>query len=315
MRFLRTGLGIALLFAGGSLLVLFGATLVWVDRTTTPGPTIEPPIDFSAMGIHVEEVTFEAADRRTVRGWLLGSAGSRPPIVLCHDLGASKASLVNLAIRLREEGFTVLAFDFRGHGESAAARSTLGRDEKRDVAGAVEFIAERLGAKRIGVFGVGMGAHAAVLAAAERPEIKVLVLDGLYPDSSFPLMDGLFRDRGFASRHLGVLPKAAYGVLNGFGTERDGAEEVIDRLPGRDLLLLSPERPVRLADAMRRMYETIPDQIDVDGNLVVLPVTHGQGLFGEELEEYQRRVTGFFLDRLRERPRPSESTTARNVGG
>jgi len=315
MRFLRTGLGIALLVAFGALVVLFGTTLAWVDRTTTPELTAEPPIDFGAMGIDAEQVTFEAADRRVARGWLLDPVGPRPPIILCHDLGASKASLINLAIRLREEGFTVLAFDFRGHGESGRARSTLGRDEKRDVVGAVGFIAERLGVKRVGVFGVGMGAHAAVLAAAERPEIKVLVLDGLYPDISYPLMDGLFDDWEFAGRHLGALPRAAYGVLNGFGAERDRAADVIDRLPGRDVLLLAPEKPVQLAEAMRRMYETIPDQIDVDGNLVMLPATHGQGLFGEELEEYQRRVTGFFLDRLRERPAPGETTTAHNVGG
>ena len=89
------------------------------------------------------------------------------------------------------------------------------------------------------------------------------------------------------------------------------AVDVIDRLPGRDVLLVAPEHPARLTDAMRRMYESIPDQVDVDGNLVILRSTHGQGLFGEDLEEYQRRVVGFFVDRLR----PSATTTAHNLGG
>jgi len=42
----------------------------------------------------------------------------------------------------------------------------------------------------------------------------------------------------------------------------------------------------------------VPDQIDVDGNLVVLPVTLGDGLYAEQLDSYQVRVTEFFESRM-----------------
>ena len=48
-----------------------------------------------------------------------------PPIVLCHDLGANKAAVLNVAIALSRAGGSVLLFDFRGHGESDGGRSTL----------------------------------------------------------------------------------------------------------------------------------------------------------------------------------------------
>jgi hypothetical protein len=49
---------------------------------------------------------------------------------------------------------------------------------------------------------------------------------------------------------------------------------------------------------MMRMYETVPEQVDADGNLVVLPATLGDGLFAEQLENYHLRVTEFFESRM-----------------
>jgi len=46
------------------------------------------------------------------------------------------------------------------------------------------------------------------------------------------------------------------------------------------------------------MVKKIPDQIDSDGNLVVVPATLGEGLYGEQLGRYHERVTGFFSARL-----------------
>jgi pimeloyl-ACP methyl ester carboxylesterase len=207
---------------------------------------------------------------------------------------------VNTAIALREAGFTVLLFDFRGHGESGGARSTLGLLEKRDVAGAVAYLRDLGGidGDRIGLYGVGMGAHAAVLAAADLPQVRVLVLDNLYPDPSFVLVRDVYAGWDFGERYLGFLPRAAFVALHGTGLSAERAEDVIGRLPGRDLLLLAPAGDSRLAEAMQGMYESIPDQQDADGNLVVLPATQGGALYGNQLERYHERVTGFFTDRL-----------------
>lgn len=302
MRFLRSPWGAVLFVAAVALAVVLGATSLRVYAKTHPPSQAGSSVDFESVLVRVEPVEFSASDGVTLRGWLLPGEADRPPVVLCHDLGESKSSLVSTAIALRKSGFTVLLFDFRGHGESAGTRSTLGLHEKRDVLGALRFLrdAPAIDASRVGLLGVGMGAHAAVLAAAESPEVRVLVLDGLYPDPAFVLERDVYAEWGFAARHLGFVPRLAFTLINGASPRAQRAADVIGRLPGRHLLLLAPAGDSALAAEMQRMYGTIPDQQDADGNLVVLPATHTGALYGDQLARYQERVTGFFLGRLSE---------------
>jgi pimeloyl-ACP methyl ester carboxylesterase len=220
-----------------------------------------------------------------------------PPILLCHDLYSSKRSMVNLAIALRDKGFSVLMFDFRGHGESAGERSSLGVLEKRDITGALDWLA-RTDAREVGVFGAGMGAHAAVLAAVERPELQVLVLDGLYPDAAYPLSRELYPSMAWARSRLGFLTNGAFFLFHGSSPLTRRAADSVGELTGRDLLMLAPASDSALMDEMREMVQKIPDQIDADGNLVVVPATLGEGLYGAQLGRYHERVTGFFESRL-----------------
>jgi pimeloyl-ACP methyl ester carboxylesterase len=293
-------MGAMVVILGLGVSVALGATAVRVHSQLTPPRVGGAPIDFEAMMMRVEEVDFDSSDDVALSGWFFPGLPERPALILCHDLGASRGSLVNLAIALRREGFSVLAFDFRGHGASDGGRSTLGLLEKRDVFGALEYLKTRteIDTRHVGVYGVGMGAHAAVLAAADRPALKVLVLDGLYPDAGYPLVQGVYRDWNFGVDHLGFLPRGIYVAFNGTTTGTEQASEVIGNLPGRDLLLLASEADERLAGEMMRMYETVPEQVDADGNLVVLPATHGDGLFAEQLENYHLRVTEFFESRM-----------------
>jgi pimeloyl-ACP methyl ester carboxylesterase len=274
-----------------------------VYAKTHPKNHASVPLDFESVKVRVEPVEFSSADGVALKGWLIPGEAGRPPLVLCHDLGESKASLISTAIALRESGFTVLLFDFRGHGQSAGSSSTLGLYEKHDVLGAIEFLRglEGTDSGRVGLLGVGMGAHAAVLAAAERPEVRVLVLDGLYPDPDFLLVRDVYAKWSFAARHLAFVPRLAFTLMNGASPRAQRAADVIGRLPGRHLLLLAPAGDSVLAAEMQRMYGTIPDQQDADGNLVVLPATHTGGLYGDQLVRYQERVSEFFLGRLAER--------------
>ena len=300
MRFWRSPLGalavVLLIAAGGGI----GATAYQVLRETAPPRSVEAPIDFESMMVRAEDVRFPSTDGIELAGWLIRGAPERAPIVLCHDLGSSKASLVNVALALSRDGFTVLMFDFRAHGDSAGERSSLGVLEKRDVLGAVDFLGslEGLPTKRVGVFGVGMGAHAAVLAAADRPALRVLVLDGLYPDASYELARRVYLDWTFAVDHLSFVSGGMLAALGGSTGPEARAADVIGHLPGRDLLLLAPASDTRLADEMMRMYQTVPDQADADGNLVVLPATHADGLYASDLTRYHERVAEFFSTRL-----------------
>src|SRR5262245_30526216 len=180
----RAVLPVALLAICASI----AAAAVQVYRVTHPPRQQDATSDLSTILVRVEEVSFTASDGIPLSGWLLRGQPDRPAIILSHDRGRSKGTLVNMIIPLHAAGFTVLAYDSRGHGASGGTASTLGVDEKRDVIGAVDYLAtlEGIDHRKVGAYGVGQGAHAAVLAAADRPALRALVLDGLYPDAAYP---------------------------------------------------------------------------------------------------------------------------------
>jgi len=143
-----------------------------------------------------------------------------------------------------------------------------------------------------------MGAHAAVLAAADHPRVRVLVLDSIYPEPSFRLVRDVYARWGFAVRNLSFLPRVAFSLLHGATLDERGAAAELNRMTGRHLLLLAPAGDSMLAAEMQSMWKTIPEDEDADGNLVTLPATQPDGLYGVQLQRYHERVAAFFLERL-----------------
>jgi len=170
-------LGAGLAVAGlAVLLIAFATTYLtvhpiwWVRRPTAPRGERRP-----------EAVRFPSEDGTGLAGWHV-DRGAGATIILCHGWPGSKDDMRGLGESLARCGFNVLAFDFRGWGGSDPGPVTLGYREALDVAGAVRFVTAQQGgpAQRIGVFGLSMGAAAAILAAAARPEIGAVVADSSY---------------------------------------------------------------------------------------------------------------------------------------
>src|SRR5262245_32342792 len=263
MRFVKSVPGALTLVLVLGALLAFTVVGIQVHRITLPERQPDLPLNLGASLAKAEDVTFQASDRTTLSGWLFKGAPGRPAIVLAHDLGESKNSLLSLAVVLNQSGFTVLAFDFRGHGASGGSGSTLGLDESRDVIGAVDYLAAlppgQVDTRRIGVYGTGMGAHASVLAAAERASMRVLVLDGLWPDARWTLVRRTFEDWPWATDHLGALPSVAFAMLSGASVTSGRAEDVLPALGTRDVLLVASASNDRLAQELKAMYDTLPE--------------------------------------------------------
>ncbi len=118
--------------------------------------------------------------------------GQGPLVVCLPGMGDLRSTFRSLAPALVGAGFRVATMDLRGHGDSTATFDDYG-----DVATASDLIAllDHLGCPAV-VVGSSMGAGAAVVAAAERPDrIRGLVLVGPFvrqPRVS-PLMSLAFR--------------------------------------------------------------------------------------------------------------------------
>lgn len=293
-----------LLVAGGivaALGLVAAGWLAWrVSGVLHPPRSVESAGKLQRDVLGVERVAFEATDGTGLRGWVLDGPDAAPWVVLCHDLASNKGELLGLAVAAQKAGYRVLLFDFRGHGESDGTRSGLGVSEKGDVLGALAYVGDR-GGRQVALFGVGMGAHASVLAGVESPEVRVLILDGLVPDATFLLEREVFQGWEFGARHLGFAARAVYGGLNRSSASRERAEAKLPLLRDRSVLLLGSATDAVLAARLESMVETIPVSGDHDGNLVLLPATVGGRLYGEDAERYRARVVEFLLERL---PRP-----------
>ncbi|MDB5298050.1 MAG: peptidase family, catalytic domain protein, partial [Phycisphaerales bacterium] len=155
------------------------------------------------LGATFEPVRFESTDGIPLAGWWIPAAASPPPrvaaptpaaedptadgpaadtgpdpewgrrtVILCHGLGAGKGNQLALARDLVPNGYNVLAFDFRAHGDSGGQLASFGDLERQDVLGAVRWVrANRQGqSRRLFGLGVSMGGAALLAAAGDQSD-------------------------------------------------------------------------------------------------------------------------------------------------
>lgn len=143
----------------------------------------------AAAGLAADQVHFPARDGRArIEAWYLAAKPRRAAVVFVHGKDARrgdelKAPTLALARRLVDSGVSVLMIDLRGHGSSSASRLSYGQLERYDVLGAVDWLLDRgYPSDAIGVLGGSMGAATALLAAADEPMLRALVVDSPFAD-------------------------------------------------------------------------------------------------------------------------------------
>jgi pimeloyl-ACP methyl ester carboxylesterase len=243
--------------------------------------------DLSEMLLKYEDASFMTSDGVRLAAWFVFGRPGMPPIILCHDLGGSRSQLVNSAIALNKAGFPLLLLDFRRHGDSGAARSTFGMDERLDVQAAT-----------LGGWGVGMGAYALTLAAIDEPGLKALALDGLAP-SLVAAADR--RVKALVPESLHALVPATRLLYDPYFRCRLGRFAVFDRLSGlggRSLLLIAGSEEPELFAEERRIYDAIPESADGDKNLLELRRSGMSGLYAEDRVKYDQAIRDFFTQHM-----------------
>lgn len=247
-------------------------------------------------GLTFEEVSFSSrTDGTLLRGWYLpGSSGDRT-VILVH--GWVNDRLIHgrglpLAGALIREGYNVLLFDLRGHGQSQGARVTLGAHEQGDVAGAVDFARQR-GARRIGVVGFSIGAVATLLAAAEEPAISVIVSDSAFTNLNSYLAgqvtERLHLPQGYAAYALLV-----YRLLSGIDPSGVAPLAALPRLAGRPVLFIhgTDDRVIPFTESQKLQAALQGSEL-----WLVLGARHTHS-FEADPERYAERILGFLAQHL-----------------
>jgi pimeloyl-ACP methyl ester carboxylesterase len=185
MVVVRRAVRILLVSAGALVVIAFGVVPYWMTgqfmshrHTYHDADAAVTPATF---GLPFEDVAFTSSDGIPLSGWWVPAPEARGSAVLVHGWNRSRAEMVGKVPFLHAQGQNVLLFDARHHGRSGGELSTFGYLERLDVRAAVAE-ARRRSPGPIVAWGVSLGAAAALLAAAEDPDIAGVVSDATFRD-------------------------------------------------------------------------------------------------------------------------------------
>ena len=175
-------------------------TILFLNRQPVP----KTPKDY---GMDFENIEFIASDGVSLKGWLIPGS-LKKLIIMTHVGGLTKygstveyrnisklynkeIEFLKIARHLHKEGYWVLMFDFRNHGESGRSpnggKTGVGLEEYKDVVAVMDFIKERNDLKKfdIGFVSFCMGANSTIIAMSKNPDAfkKVNSLVAIQPIS------------------------------------------------------------------------------------------------------------------------------------
>lgn len=202
------------------------------------------PIPPSLQGLTLpddkwQEIRFSTVDQFNLAAWYSPTQNGQT-IVLLHGFGSNRSQVLSVAKMLRDQGFGVLSYDTRAHGQSDGKDIGYGKTEVRDLKAALDWLEarEEVDAARIGVYGFSLGAYIAILEAASDKRVASMVLTsapstifGLAVDESGGglkgLLDGSVRYLAAKVRGLPSYETSGLEAMKGF--------------EGRPLLLIAAE--------------------------------------------------------------------------
>lgn len=307
-----------LLPIAGLLLLAIVITTVWLVIKATRPPSqnyLVTPEKFTLLserGLKATNEEWTNRDGTKARGWLLRGAEGSPAVILLHRYGADRSWLLNLGVKLNETtNYTVLWPDLRGHGvDPPVAWTSFGGSEAEDISAALEYLRtlktpqERpLVGPLVGLYGVELGAYAALRTGARDQNVRALVLDSV-PDTPNDILNSAVGERtGLNNGLLKWLARGGMRIYFMGNYDNTRSCEAAANLAERRVLLLAGNGPEELRASTTALAQCFPQTAQVEINNQ-LPLT-GYNLpsaTGEQGEAYDRRVIDFFDRSLRTGP-------------
>lgn len=266
--------------------------------------TPEKFAQLSDRGLKATDETWTNRDGTHARGWLLRGSEGAPAVILLHRYGADRSWFLNLGVKLNEtSNVTVLWPDLRGHGENPPVASTsLGAREAEDVLAAIDYLrslkttpGRPLVGRAVGVYGVEMGAYAALMAAQQSEEVRALVLDSVPATPDDILRRAVVNRVGFDSGPLHVLARLGVRAYFMGDYQLTASCAAASGLGDRKVLLLSGEGagPLQASTAALARCFPAPSLAEVRTDLPLTGFTLASSA-PEQGEDYDRRVIEFF---------------------
>lgn len=299
---------LAVLAAGGAAIWLVNETAhpMANDYLVTP----EKYGLLSSRGASVTDETWPNTDGTAARGWLLRGTPGSPGVLLLHKYGADRSHTLNLGVKINEAtNFTVLMPDLRGHGiQPNVDYTSFGACESSDAETAVKYLRSlktpdqfALVGNDIGIYGLEMGAFAALSAAVKDVNIKALVLDSVPQDGDSLVAAAVEKRFPFAS---GVTSKIAeYGTTPYFYNKdcfkKESACEMAKLVMNRKVMLLAGLDAPELQESTLKLNKCFPPGTVTDAKTDLSPSGFTIINASNDLAAaYDQRVIDFFRQSL-----------------
>jgi pimeloyl-ACP methyl ester carboxylesterase len=294
-----------------ALVVALGFIVWGITRPPRSAYLVTPTAfsQISGPGLKVIDQTWQNRDNTQARGWFLRGAEGAPAVILLHHYGADRSWLFNLGVKINEAtNFTILWPDLRGHGLNPAVQWTsFGTVEGEDVLAALDFLrtqkspsGNRLVGDHVGLFGVELGAYAALRAAAQDKSVTVLALDSVPRNPNELVQTTVTTDLGMSVPLLPALSSLATKVYFLGRYESTPACEIAASLSAHRVLLLSGPDAGALRQSTIDLAHCFSNPGSVE-NKTDLPLTgfNLPSATGQDGERYDRQVIEFLDKNLR----------------
>ncbi len=263
----------------------------------------------SSRGAQVTDETWTGRDGTPQRGWLLRGADNAPAVILFHRYGADRSYELDIGVKLNEStNFTVLMPDSRAHGDNSPVKNaSFGGCEGDDALAAIGFLRGLRNANQIalvgpeiGVYGVELGALAALNAAVKDRSVKAVLLDSVPRDSDEILGLTVRRRFPFASTVTSRFAKLGSYLYYYDGCfKRESACDLARQLDKRNVMLLAGIDEPEYRDATSALARCVPAGNTVETKLDLSP--SGFNIINasmEQSEAYDQRLIDFFRKTL-----------------
>jgi pimeloyl-ACP methyl ester carboxylesterase len=262
-----------------------------------------------SFGLDFHDVEFNSADGIRLRGWYVPASGvAKGTIIYCHGHNRSRVEMLPEAAFAHGLGYNGLLFDLRHQGHSDGTITSVGYWERLDAEAATRYaLAAENAAPPVLLWGISMGAAAALMAAAESPDVAAVISDSTFLNYSDMIKHHFYLFRGIIRRRWWWFPPLpAFPLANEvlywsawrahFSPSDFDLQKAVARIGSRPILFVAVQDDPRMPPAIARALYAVA--ASPEKQIVVLPGNrHGEG-FKLDTRQYEQAVTSF-LSRVR----------------
>jgi hypothetical protein len=261
-------------------------------------PDILPePLNPSYHLLKSTDIQIPTYDGKELSGWWIPGARGSAGIVLAPGFGLSCSDALSLATSLHQKGFNILLYGQRGSSASHEKASTFGLKEEADMLSALQYIRSRPESdeSRIGIWGVDVGAYAALKAGATVPEVRAVVADSAYESATDFLEVRVAEEFHLNYRFLQLGCRQIFRLFYITSGSLNNQTIPVKELAGRSILIITGENRKKLGSLATALYDKLPSKKEI----LPLETSRIHLMPGSEFQGYDTQVADFFQKNLR----------------